>query len=86
MVTSAQTWFKLCAMSMTPCWSLFYSVSISKVRVASMSCPLRLVCVGHLAEFALIFVTEHSEPPDKGKWKERIMEGGKRRGREGVGK
>ena len=55
-----------------------------------MSClPLRLVCVGHLAEFVLIFVTEHSEPPlmkesgRRGSWKE----GGKRRGwggREGV--
>ena len=58
-----------------------------------MSCPLRLVCVGHLAEFVLILVTEHSEPPlmkESGRrvsWKEgrgEDGEGGREGGREWV--
>ena len=56
-----------------------------------MSClPLRLVCMGHLAEFVIIFVTEHSEPPlmkesgRRGSWKEGRGEGGREGGREWV--
>ena len=47
--------------------------------------------MGHLAEFVLIFVTEHSEPPlmkesgRRGSWKEGRGEDGEG-GREGVGK